>query len=111
MEISLLLGRIERDGIFVVTNCTDGAVPVGTRLTKIIKHQVTLALPDIHRTVLGEVTTVDFFIEEITLKRWGTPVDFIPDGWSAGLKLTGEGIEDLTNIFLAKSENEQVLLQ
>ena len=111
MEVSLLLGRIDKDGIFVVTNCSNDAVPAGTRLTKIVKHQVALALPDIHRTVLGKVAAVDLVIQEITLRRWGPPVDVIPEGWSAGLKLTGEGAADLTNIFRAAAKNEQILLQ
>ena len=107
----LLIGRIEGNGLVVVTNCFGYEIPVGKRFTQIIKHQVTPALPDIHRIDQGQAATVSLLIEEITLNKLAAPVEAIPEGWSAALMLTGDGVEVLIRIFQEAGIDEQIFLQ
>ena len=105
------LRRIEDGELLVVTNCTEQAISVGTRLTQVIKHRVTLKFPDIRRQDLGKVASVDVLIEEITLRKWGPPAQAIPIGWSAALKLAGPGVDTVIHVLQDAAKDEQVFLR
>ena len=111
MESSrLLIGRIEENGLVVVTNCADHDIPLGAQLSRLTKEQAASSLPDIIRTELGEFGSVSLVVEEITLKQWGSPVESIPMGWSAALRLSGTGIDTLIRVLEEAADSEQVFL-
>jgi len=107
----ILIGRIEKNGLVVVTNCADHNIPLGTQLSRLTKERVTLSLPDIYHTELGEFGSVSLVVEEITLKKWGSPVESIPIGWSAALRISGKGMDTLIRVLEEATDGEHVFLE
>ncbi|MDR3445850.1 MULTISPECIES: hypothetical protein [unclassified Dyella] len=107
----ILLGRVEAGGLLVVTNNTGKPIPVGTSFTQVIKHRVTVTHPDILSEDLGQVASVDILLEEITLQKGKGPIQVIPVGWSAAIKLVGVGVDTVIHALQNAEKNEKIFLK
>jgi hypothetical protein len=108
MTTDLLIGRVEPDGLVVVTNCADD-VPLGARFTELAKRRCTSPSPDLAFLDLRAIATVDLALDGVTIFR--KQFDIIPAGWSAGVRLSGTGLDLIIEVFNNKAKQEQVFLR
>lgn len=106
----LLLRRVSTHRV-VVTNIAERAIPVGTRITEVFKHGVTVEYPSVHRVEMGQVASVQVVIDEISLREGAAAAPEIPIGWSAAVQLRGHGINTLTELLQNAAETERFLLR
>ncbi|MBQ0936450.1 hypothetical protein [Ideonella paludis] len=101
----VLVDRIEPDGMVV---CSNGytAVPIGTTFTAICKTRVTASLPDFATVELGVAARVALTLDEVFVFR--KSLAEVPAGYSAGLRLHGEGLRDLSRLLGERQPGEFV---
>jgi hypothetical protein len=103
----VFLGRIEPNGIVVVTN-NAGEVPVGTVFTKLAKISIEGEPGSSTAKELCSMPVSLRLADVIIYRKSGSS---IPKGWSAGLHLEGEGFEAISNALANKGKNEFIHLR
>jgi hypothetical protein len=106
--IDVLVNRIEPDGTVVGMNGRS-AVPLGTTFTAICKTRVDGAPPDLQSVELGVAARVSLTLSEVIVFR--KVLAEIPAGYSAGLRLHGEGLPVLEGLLRSKQSGEYVHLR
>lgn len=96
---------------FLVTNVAEKVIPVGMRITQVFKHNVTVKHPLVHRVDMGQVASVQVVTDQISLRMGDAPVPEIPIGWSAAIRLSGDGIDTLMKMLQNAEKDEQFLLR
>jgi hypothetical protein len=102
-SLDIFLDRIESDGMFVATNNAD-EVPVGTVFTQLVNVQGAVGSS-------SELcsTPVRLCLIEAVIFRKSVPA--IPRGWSAGLRLEGEGLDSVISALSSKLAGEFIHLR
>jgi hypothetical protein len=107
-NIEFLVDRIESNGLIVGRN-GHTSVPVGTIFTSIGKTRVDGEPPDLSTIDLGHMASVRLTLKEVHI--WRTTVPEIPSGYSAGLRLEGDGLENLLEAISQQQAREFVQLR
>jgi hypothetical protein len=106
--LEVFVDRIIKDGRAVVTNNSDASIPLGT----LFAHLQLRRVPT-HSRVPAEAASapteeVSLSVTEIDMYR--KPVDEIPRGYGAAIRLKGEGSEKLEDFLSRKTESMYVFL-
>jgi hypothetical protein len=104
----VLVDRIEPDGTVV---CSNGytAVPVGTTFTAICRTRVDASSPELATVELGVAAHIALTLNEVIVFR--KSLEEIPAGYSAGLRLYGEGLPVLSQLVGERQPGEFVHLR
>lgn len=104
----VLVDRIEPDGTVV---CSNGytTVPVGTTFTAICRTRVDSSSPELAVIELGVVAHIALTLNEVIVFR--KSLEEIPAGYSAGLRLQGDGLHVLSQLVGEKKPSEFVHLR
>jgi hypothetical protein len=108
-SVDVFLDRIEPNGIIAVTNNAEGFQLgiIFSELTKVRVDCSTELYPP-PRTELWSTPINLRLIEAIIYRK---PVDIVPSGWSAGLRLEGVGMEAISDALKEKGKYEFVHLR
>jgi hypothetical protein len=106
--LDVLVDRIEPDGVVVCSNAYT-AVPVGTIFTAICKTRVDVSSSDLATVELGVAARIALTLDEVVVFR--KVVAAIPAGYSAGLRLRGDGLEVLSRLVGDRQRGEFVHLR
>jgi hypothetical protein len=107
-QIKFLVDSRRADGMFIGRN-SDLDIPIGTIFTRVGKVRVDgppSALQDID---LGTFAVVKLTLQEVEFYR--CKIDLVPAGHSAGIRLSGEGVEELVEALNTKLDREYVHLR
>lgn len=107
--IDIFLDRIESNGIVVGTNHA-GDIPLGTVFTELVKIQRELDPSG------GESTSTELWSKSISLRLVGAiifrkSIQVIPRGWSAGMRLEGQGTDEIADALEEKKKAEFIHLR
>lgn len=106
-DIEIFIDRLE-DGIVVGTN--NGAdVPVGTVFKVVEKSRCEGDAPEFKTVELGTVVQVELRLSEVIVFR--KSIEVMPHGYSAGLRLDGDGLDALRRAVKEKERREFVWLR
>ena len=100
------------DGLFAGGNGNSNGntcIPIGSVFTRVTKSRSEGKSPDVRTVDLGVVAQVSLTLEQVVIFR--KEVDAIPGGWSAGIRLTGDGVETLADILRTAGTREQVYIR
>jgi hypothetical protein len=100
---------VDPNGLVLGCNGTSDDIPVGTLFTSITKSKVVESSLHRESKELGEVATIALVLAEVHFYR--RLVEAVPGGHSAGLKLTGTGLEVLRDTLQGVGEDESVHLR
>jgi hypothetical protein len=111
MEIDTFLTRIEPNGLVVLTNNAD-AIPLGTVFNQLAKRRASRNGDDIEWVDLGVIANVELVLKGIYLTtNLNNLADVVPKGWHAGVRLQGDGLQELEQAVRTKAENEYIHLR
>jgi hypothetical protein len=100
-----LVDRRLANGMFAGRN-GDSDISVGANFTQVGKTRVDGPPSDLHSIDLGVVAVVNLTLQEVEFyKRY---IDLIPRGHSAGIRLSGDGLDALAKILATKATGEYV---
>lgn len=103
-----MVDRIEPDGTVVGTN-SYSEVPLGTVFTRICKTRVDGTAPNLTTVELGAIASVELSLQEVWV--FNSSVQHVPNGYSAGLRLAGAGVEALSTALRERGAREYVHLR
>lgn len=105
--LEFLVDTFSPDGLLLGRN-GDCDIPVGTMFTAIRKRRVRMDSGVLGTEELGEVGRVALDLREV---HWYQRViDHVPRGHTAGLLVTGEGLEHLAGLLRSLPRNEYLFL-
>ena len=104
----LFVDRALDDGRFVVTNNSASDIPIGTVLTTLQSRLIDREGDAFRSMPLAEVEPVSLELLEVEVFR--KPIQAVPKGFSAAVRLQGNGSERLVEHLASKSKSIQVFL-
>jgi hypothetical protein len=105
-----LVESILNDGLVVGANGNID-VPLGTVFTELALTRVDGTPPELVSVELGAVASVRLTVREVENKFFRKPLQVIPRGHTAGLRLDGEGMERVREALRIKQPREYVSMR
>lgn len=102
------IDRFEPDGLVVGRNGYED-IPLGTLFVALAKRRLDGEVPNVITVELGDLAAVDLRLTEVHWFR--KPLDFVPSGHSAGLRLEGAGLEVVATAIASKLEREFIYIR
>jgi hypothetical protein len=108
-ELHFQVDSVDTNGLVLGCNGSNDDIPLGTVFTSITKAKVVESTLHRESEELGEVAKIALVLAEVHFYR--RLVEAVPGGHSAGLKLTGSGLEVLRDTLQSIGEHESVHLR